>query len=66
MQRDAERFAEAARALDAAEMSLYAAAARRRAAELANQRVEEIDDWMRARQIQNPARWTTMMAPYCP
>ena len=66
--RDAALFAQAAAALDAADMSLYAAAARRRQGELlasdeGRALCEEADAWMLRQQIRHPDRMTDLLAP---
>ena len=55
----------AARGFDAADMALYAAAARRRLGEATGDRglVEEANAWMRAQKIIHPGRMTEMLAP---
>ena len=59
---------EAVRGLDAAELGLWAAAARRRHGQLVGgdagrAEVEAAESWMRARGVQNPESMTRMLAP---
>ena len=61
-------LAEAERGFEAAEMALYAAAARRRRGQLlggdeGRELVTAAEQWMRAQDIENPARMTAMLAP---
>jgi hypothetical protein len=56
---------EAARALDAVDMALHAACARRRRAELASDAAElaRADAWMVAHGVRNPSRMTALYVP---
>jgi len=61
-------FLQAAAHLDASDLALYAAAARRRAGESIGGHegaalIREAEDWMRSQGIRNPARMTAMFAP---
>ncbi|MBI5479227.1 MAG: AAA family ATPase [Deltaproteobacteria bacterium] len=65
------RCAAAANGFEAADMALYAAAARRRQGQLlggdeGRGLVEAAEAWMRGQKIKNPARWTAMLAPGFP
>src|SRR5262249_43949375 len=62
------RYGEAALQLDAAEMSLYAACARRRQGQVVGASqgealIAQAETWMRAQGIQDPARMSALMAP---
>jgi serine/threonine protein kinase len=64
----AHLLARAVEELEAADMALHAAAARRRAGEIAGgesgcSEVRKADGWMATQDIQNPARMATMLAP---
>jgi hypothetical protein len=61
-------LARAAEELEAADMALHAAAARRRAGEIAGgesgrSEVRKADDWMAGQDIRSPARMAAMLAP---
>jgi tRNA A-37 threonylcarbamoyl transferase component Bud32/tetratricopeptide (TPR) repeat protein len=62
---------EAVDRLQAADMQIYAAAARRRLGQLrggaeGRALIEQADTWMKGQQIQRPDRWTAMLAPGFP
>ena len=66
--RAASLFAEAVTQLEAVDMSLFAAASRRRLGEIlggdeGRARVEQADSWMRQQTIRNPARMADVFAP---
>lgn len=63
-----ERLANAVNALEAADLHLYAAAARRRQGELIGgaagaKLVAQAEAWMTGQEIRNPARMTALLAP---
>jgi hypothetical protein len=61
----ARHLADAATACEAADMHLYAAAARRRLGEVRGDAalVTQADEWMRYQGVRNPVRMTGMLAP---
>lgn len=61
----ARYLTEAANACEAADMHLYAAAARRWLGQVQGDEalVREADEWMRNQEVRNPARMTGMLAP---
>jgi hypothetical protein len=61
----ARHLEEAAKACEAADMHLYAAAAQRHLGELRGDEalVKHADEWMRNQEVRNPARMTGMLAP---
>jgi hypothetical protein len=58
-------LSEAATAFEAADMHLYAAAARRRLGQVQGNEtlVREAEEWMRSQEVRNPVRMTGMLAP---
>ena len=58
-------LADAAKACEAADMHLYAAAARRRLGQVTGDDalVRQADEWMRGQEVRNPARMTDLLAP---